>query len=113
MYFKGALPEQGRIISCLVLNNIYIYCIITFYCLLPSYLQILIQIYFFYLLFIFSFYFISGEEPYHGCTDIKPLLLLLLIIILGHNFSGYMVVVNRKQGKVIFELILATKGGRE
>ena len=25
-----------------------------------------------------SFTFISGEEPYHGCTDIKPLLLLLL-----------------------------------
>ena len=28
------------------------------------------------------FYFISGEEPYHGCTDIKPLLLLLLLLLL-------------------------------
>ena len=27
------------------------------------------------------FYFISGEEPYHGCTDIKPLLLLLLLLL--------------------------------
>ena len=26
--------------------------------------------------------FISGEEPYHGCTDIKPLLLLLLLLLL-------------------------------
>ena len=34
--------------------------------------------YFYFLLF-FSFYLISGKEPYHGCTDIKPLLLLLLL----------------------------------
>ena len=27
-------------------------------------------------------YFISGEEPYHGCTDIKPLLLLSLLLLL-------------------------------
>ena len=33
---------------------------------------------YFYLLFVFSFYLISGEEPYHGCPGIKPLLLLLL-----------------------------------
>ena len=26
--------------------------------------------------------FISGEEPDHGCTDIKPLLSLLLILLL-------------------------------
>ena len=37
---------------------------------------------YFYLLFIFSFYFISGKEPYHGCTDIKPLLLLLKLYLL-------------------------------
>ena len=37
---------------------------------------------YFYLLFIFYFYFISGKEPYHGCTDIKPLLLLLLLLLL-------------------------------
>ena len=37
---------------------------------------------YFYLLLLFSFYFISGKEPYHGCTDIKPLLLLLLSLLL-------------------------------
>ena len=37
--------------------------------------------YFYFLLF-FSFYLISGEELYHGCTDIKPLLLLLLLLLL-------------------------------
>ena len=26
--------------------------------------------------------FISGEESYHGCTDIKPLLLLLVLLLL-------------------------------
>ena len=36
---------------------------------------------YFYLLFIFSFYLISGEEPYNGCPDIKPLLLLLLLLL--------------------------------
>ena len=40
---------------------------------------------YFYSLFIFSFYFISGKEPYHGCTDIKPLLLLLLLLL----FAGF------------------------
>ena len=40
---------------------------------------------YFYLLFIFSFYFISGKEPYHGCTDTKPLLLLLSII---HDYTN-------------------------
>ena len=60
-------------ISCLVLANVHIYCIVTFYCLLPSFLQIHNSD-----LFSFPhFTFISGEEPYHGCTDIKPLLLLL------------------------------------
>ena len=58
-------------ISCLVLDNVCIYCIITFYCLLPSFLQI------------HNSDFISGEEPYHGCTDIKPLLLLLLLLLLS------------------------------
>ena len=38
---------------------------------------------YFYLLFIFSFYFISGKELYHGCTDTKPLLLLLLLLLLS------------------------------
>ena len=37
--------------------------------------------YFYFLLF-FSFYLISGKEPYHGCTDIKPLLLLLLLLFI-------------------------------
>ena len=37
---------------------------------------------YFYLLLLFSFYFISGKGPYHGCTDIKPLLLLLLFLFL-------------------------------
>ena len=37
---------------------------------------------YFYLLLLFSFYFISGKEPYHGRTDIKPLLLLLLLFLL-------------------------------
>ena len=39
--------------------------------------------------FFFQFpYFtlISGEEPYHGCTDIKPLLLLLLLIFVRARF---------------------------
>ena len=63
-------------ISCLVLANVRIYCIVTFYCLLPSFLQIHNSD-----LFSFPhFTFISGEEPYHGCTDIKPLLLLLLLL---------------------------------
>ena len=39
---------------------------------------------YFYLLFIY-FYFISGKEPYHGCTDIKPLLLLLKLYLLLLN----------------------------
>ena len=65
-------------ISCLVLANVRIYCIVTFYCLLPSFLQIHNSD-----LFSFPhFTFISGEEPYHGCTDIKPLLLLLLLLLL-------------------------------
>ena len=38
--FKGALLEYGGMISCLVLDNVCIYCKITFYCLLPSFLQI-------------------------------------------------------------------------
>ena len=40
---------------------------------------------YFYLLFIFSFYLISGEEPYNGCPDIKPLLLLLLLLLLTNE----------------------------
>ena len=40
MYFKGSLPEKGAIISCIVLNNVYIVLIIfTFYC-LAFFLQI-------------------------------------------------------------------------
>ena len=41
---------------------------------------------FFYFYYFFqSAYFnlISGEEPYHGCTDIQPLLLLLLLLLRG------------------------------
>ena len=34
------------------------------------------------------FYFISGEEPYHGCTDIKPLLLLLLLLLKRLNSAS-------------------------
>ena len=68
-------------ISCLVLDNVYIYCIITFYCLLPSFLQIHNSD----LCEFPHFTFISVEEPYHGCTDIKPLLLLLLLLLLLIN----------------------------
>ena len=32
---------------------------------------------------------ISGEEPYHGCTDIKPLLLLLLLLLLLQELMGW------------------------
>ena len=44
---------------------------------------------YFYLLFIFSFYFISGKELYHGCTDTKPLLLLLLLLLsIIHDYTN-------------------------
>ena len=42
---------------------------------------------YFYLLFIFSFYFISGKELYHGCTDTKPLLLFLLLLSIIHDYT--------------------------
>ena len=69
---------------------------------------------YFYLLFIhFSFYLISGEEPYHGCTDVKPLLLLLLLLLL-YGFRGkfcYKVVEKRCQLPVInISLFLITEG---
>ena len=60
-------------ISCLVLDNVGIYCIITFYYL--AFYKFIIQIYVNFLILLL----ISGEEPYHGCTDIKPSLLLLLL----------------------------------
>ena len=66
-------------ISCLVLANVRIYCIVTFYCFLPSFLEIHNS----YLFSCPHFTFISGEEPYHGCADIKPLLLLLLLLLLS------------------------------
>ena len=50
-------------ISCLVLDNVCIYCIITFYGLFPSFLQIHNSD----LCYFPHFTFISGEEPYHGC----------------------------------------------
>ena len=73
-------------ISCLVLDTVRIYCIITFYCLSPSFLQIHNSD----LCYFPHFTFISGEEPYHGCTDIKPLLLLLLLLL----FAGSLVYVS-------------------
>ena len=49
---------------------------------------------YFYLLLIFSFYFISGKELYHGCTDTKPLLLLLLLLLLLSIIHDYTNVTN-------------------
>ena len=43
---------------------------------------------YFYLLLTFSFYLISGKEPYYGCTDIKPLLLLLLLLLLVNTINS-------------------------
>ena len=60
-------------ISCLVLDNVCRYCIITFYCLLPSFSQIHNSD----LCKFPHFTFISGEEPYHGYTDI----IIIIIII--------------------------------
>ena len=42
---------------------------------------------YFYLLLAFSFYITSVKEPYYGCTDIKPLLLLLLLLVNTINSS--------------------------
>ena len=69
--------------------------------------------YFYLLLIYFSFYLISGEEPYHRCTDVKPLLLLLLLLLL-YGFRGkfcYKVVEKRCQLPVInISLFLITEG---
>ena len=51
----------------------------------------------------------SGEEPYHGCTDIKPLLLLLLrlcILIKGGHKEGR---VRHQQGLILLSLVLALR----
>ena len=47
------------------------------YCLLPSVLQIHNSDLCFFFLFNFLILLISGKEPYHGCTDIKPLLFII------------------------------------
>ena len=67
-------------ISCLVLDNVCIYCIITFYCLLPSFLQIHNSDLCIFLISLFYSYFRRRAIPW--MTDIKPLLLLLLLLLL-------------------------------
>ena len=59
-------------------------------------------------MFIPHFTFISGEEPYHGCTDIKPLLLLFSCFdvseVVGQKLSTSLGMTERSQKtKVLFE----------